>query len=94
MRLSVNGGEWAVAAHAAPCAPSAAAGAALFPVLCGDTGVRVRCNWGLDAARPLKHAPPSAEGKGEYIAVGLARQVQAAPAMATSRGDGNAPLVY
>ncbi len=74
LQVSHDGGEWAPAfpssleEHAGPIAPSAAAGAALFPAVCGDGGARVRFNWGADAGRPLKHDPPS----GEYHAVGLA----------------------
>jgi hypothetical protein len=70
MRVSVDGGDWAVAfPHG--CAPSAAVGAALFPALSGWRGARARCNWGACAARPMKFAPPS----GEYMAVGLAQKV-------------------
>ncbi len=71
MRVSVNGGDWA-AAFPDGCAPSAGAGPALFPAISGEDGMCVRCNWGADAARPLKHAAPS----GEYRAVGLAGQVR------------------
>ncbi len=70
MRVSVDGGDWAVAFQDG-CAPSAAVGAALFPALSGWDGARVRCNWGADAELPFKHAPPS----GEYMAVGLAGKV-------------------
>ncbi len=70
LRVSVDGGEWAVA-FSEGCTPSADAGAALFPALSGAVGMRVRCNWGVDAARPMKFAPPS----GEYMAVGLAYKV-------------------
>jgi hypothetical protein len=75
LHLSVNGGDWALAfpnaTHTSPCRPSVATGAALFPALCGSDGVRVRCNWGVDALRPMKFTPPS----GEYMALGLARKV-------------------
>ncbi len=64
--VSVNGTEWATAFRGG-CAPGAAVGASLFPVLCGLGKVRVRCNWGADAGRPMRHSPPSAE----YRAVGL-----------------------
>ncbi len=71
--VSADGGDWTVAfpnsAHTGPCRPSYAAGAALFPVLCGCGGVRVRCNWGADAQWPMRHGPPSEE----YCAVGLRR---------------------
>ncbi len=70
LRVSVDGGEWAVA-FPEGCAPSGSVGAALFPALSGCDGVRARCNWGTDAARPMKFAPPS----GEYMAVGLAYKV-------------------
>ncbi len=70
LRVSVDGGEWAVA-FPDGCAPSAAAGGALFPALSGECGASVRCNWGADARRPLKRAPPS----GGYMAVGLAGKV-------------------
>ncbi len=68
MHVSVDGGDWAVAFQD-ECAPSATAGAALFPALSGKSGARVVCNWGAD--RPLKHTPPS----GEYVALGQASKV-------------------
>ncbi len=67
MLVRVNGAAWADAFSAA-CAPSAVAGAGLFPALSGGMGMRVRCNWGVDAARPMKHGAPA----GGYRAVGLA----------------------
>jgi hypothetical protein len=70
LRVSVDGGEWAVA-FPEGCAPSSSVGAAVFPALSGKEGATVRCNWGADASRPLKHAPPS----GEYMALGLACKV-------------------
>jgi hypothetical protein len=73
--VSVDGAAWTVA-FADGCAPSAAVGAALFPALSGSEGAQVRCNWGADAGRPMKHGPPS----GEYCAVGLAMQVLLSPA--------------
>ncbi len=68
--VSVNGAAWVVACQAG-CAPGADAGGALFPALSGEGGARVRCNWGADAGRPMRHGPPS----GDYCAVGLAMQV-------------------
>jgi hypothetical protein len=65
LRVSVDGGAWAVAFQDG-CAPGAAAGAALFPALSGCDGARLRCNWGGDGGRPTRHAPPS----GDYRAVG------------------------
>ena len=41
--------------------PGAAVGGALFPCVSGEDGAAVRVNAGLDAARPLAVAPPSAE---------------------------------
>ena len=73
MLVSVDGAAWADAFDAA-CAPSAAVGAGLFPALCGSGGVRVRCNWGADAARPMTRSPPS----GGYRAVGQALLAQVA----------------
>ena len=70
MSVSVNGGAWAVA-FPKGCTPSVEAGAALLPAVSGNGG-RLRCNFGADAARPLKHGPPS----DEYRAVGLASQVE------------------
>ncbi len=70
MHVSVDGGEWAVA-FPNGCAPSATVGAALFPALSGESGSQLRCNWGSDAGRPMKHAPPSEK----FVAVGLAREV-------------------
>jgi hypothetical protein len=73
LRVSVDGGEWVVAfpsaTHTSSCRPSADAGGALFPVVCGNSGVVVQCNWG--ASRPMKHDPPSRD----YIALGLAQKV-------------------
>ena len=70
--VSVDGADWAIAfpnaTHPDPCRPSAAAGAGLYPALCGMDGVRVRCNWGADAGRPMRHGPPASGG---YRAVGL-----------------------
>ncbi len=73
MLVSVDVGDWAEA-FPTGCAPSAAAGAGLFPALSGNCGARIQCNWGADAGRPMRHGPPSAD----YRAVGLARQ-QALP---------------
>jgi hypothetical protein len=70
LRVSVDGLEWVVA-FPEGCAPSSGVGAAVFPALSGSEGATVRCNWGEDASRPLKHAPPS----GEYMALGLACKV-------------------
>ncbi len=70
MRVSIDGGEWIVA-FSDGCAPSAIAGASLFPAVSGGKGAEMRFNWGLDEMRPLKHAPPS----GEYLAVGQASKV-------------------
>ncbi len=72
--VSVDGAAWAVA-FADGCAPGAAVGAALFPALCGSGGARVRCNWGADAGRPMRHSPPS----WQYNAVGLAEKVPFSP---------------
>jgi hypothetical protein len=71
LRVSVDGGAWAVAFQDG-CAPGAAAGAALFPTLSGKGGASLRCNWGGDARRPMRRAPPS----GDYRAVG---QLQVSP---------------
>ena len=74
--VSVDGAGWAVAPLSGPCAPGAGAGATLFPALSGAVGARMRCNWGADAGRPMKLAPPP----GEYQAVGLpAQQVPPQP---------------
>ena len=66
MRVSVDGGAWAVAFPRADpgnepngCTPSAAVGGALFPALSGHGKARVRCNFGADAGRPFVHSPPS-----------------------------------
>ena len=74
---SFDGGDWISASpiaeeSAGPCRPSASAGAALYPVLWVGSRAFLRCNWGANAARPLKYGPPS----GEYRAVGLMRQVK------------------
>jgi hypothetical protein len=74
MRVSVDGGEWLVASPEG-CTPSAITGAALFPALSGEGGARLQCNWGADARRPMKHAPPS----GDYMAVGRTREVLPIP---------------
>lgn len=74
--VSVDGDEWTVAHFSEPCAPGAGAGAALFPALSGAKlngpfrASKVRCNWGADERRPMRHAPPS----GDYQAVGLLPQ--------------------
>ena len=65
--VSVDGAEWAAAPFSHPCKPGADAGAGLFPALSGAVGARVRCNWGVDTRRPMRHAPPP----GGYRAVGL-----------------------
>ncbi len=70
MLVSVDCAGWTVA-FADGCAPGAAVGAGLFPAISGQRGARVRCNWGADTGRPMKHCPPS----GEYSAIGLALQV-------------------
>ena len=70
MSVSVDGGEWAVVVPDG-CNPSVTAGATLFPAVSGGKGARMRFNWGVDAVRQLKYAPPSAE----YQAVGLASKV-------------------
>jgi hypothetical protein len=71
LHVSVDGGEWAVA-FPSGCAPSAVVGSVLFPALSGESGSRLRCNWGADARRPMKNsAPPS----GDFVVVGLAREV-------------------
>ena len=74
LRVSVDGAPWAVAFQDG-CAPGAAVGSALFPALSGNGGARVRCNWGAEAGRPMRHSPPS----GEYRPVGLAMQVPPGP---------------
>ena len=79
LRVSVDGGAWAVAFQDG-CAPGAAAGAALFPALSGCTGARLRCNWGGDGGRPMRHGPPS----GDYRAVG---QLQASSPPLVSRSQ-------
>jgi hypothetical protein len=67
MLVSVDGAEWVAAPLPQPCVPGAAVGAALFPALSGYVCTRLRCNWGVDAERPMRHAPPP----GDYRAVGL-----------------------
>ncbi len=78
MLVSVDGAAWTVAfaAQNRPCCPSAAAGAALFPALSGWGGASVRCNWGTDPERPMRHGPPS----GEYRPIGLLMEVHPPPA--------------
>ena len=71
LRVSVDGGAWAVAFQDG-CAPGAAVGAALFPALSGKAGARLRANWGWDRERPMRHGPP----EGDY---GLVVQQQQAP---------------
>ncbi len=66
MLVSVDGGDWAVA-FPNGCSPSDKAGEALFPAISGEDGVQLRCNWGADPGRPMKHGPPSED----YRAVGL-----------------------
>jgi hypothetical protein len=66
MLISVDGGDWVVAFQEG-CAPSDRAGAALFPAISGEAGLQMRCNWGADPGRPMKHSPPSED----YRAVGL-----------------------
>jgi hypothetical protein len=77
--VSFDGGEWTVAfpnsTHTGSCRPSDTAGAALFPALSGSKGAWVRCNWGADAGRPMRHTPPSEE----YCAVGLPQKVLPEP---------------
>jgi hypothetical protein len=41
--------------------PSATVGAALFPAISGNDGVRLRCNFGLDPRRPLRFPPSTTE---------------------------------
>jgi hypothetical protein len=81
--ISVNGGEWAVVFNDS-CTPSAVAGAALFPAMRGSVDYDdatnevyfpvVRCNWGTDKGRPMRHNPPS-EGY-RPVGVGLVQQVR------------------
>ncbi len=75
--VSFDGGDWAVAfpntTHTGPCRPSDTAGAALFPALNGSKGAWVRCNWGTDKERPMRHSPPSEQ----FRAVGLPPEVPA-----------------
>ena len=77
--VAADGGPWETCAFPAGPRPGGVVGGGLHPFLTGADGLRVRCNWGADAARPLKHAAPS----GEYRAVGLAGQVRptVAPAL-------------
>ncbi len=65
--VSVDGADWVVAFQTG-CAPGPAVGAGLFPAVSGSRGARVRCNWGADAGRPMRHGPPASGG---YRAVGL-----------------------
>ncbi len=82
MLVSVNGAEWTPVPFSEPCAPGAGAGAAVFPALTGAMGSRMRCNWGADAARPMRHGPPA----GGYRAVGLLpQQVSTPPPSLTPR---------
>ncbi len=76
MLTSVDGGAWVVT-FPGGCKPSATVGAGLFPALCGKGGARVRCNWGGDAERPMRHGPPS----GDYRVMGLAMEAGAGAAM-------------
>ena len=70
--VSVNGADWAVLFQAG-CAPGPAGGSGLYPVLSGTGGASLRCNWGADAGRPMRHGPPASGG---YRAVGqLPQQV-------------------
>ena len=65
--VSVDGADWTVAFQAG-CAAGPAVGAGLYPAVSGQGGARVRCNWGADAGRPMRHGPPASGG---YRAVGL-----------------------
>ncbi len=60
--LCTKGGEagWATC-FPAGLRPGAAVGGALLPAVSCTGGARVRCNLGIDAARPLRHAAPSGE---------------------------------
>ena len=69
LRVSVDGGAWAVAFQDG-CAPGAAVGAALFPVISGKGGARFRANWGWDKERPMRHLPP----EGDYRLVEVQQQ--------------------
>jgi hypothetical protein len=85
LHASFDGGNWISASPiampaAGPCRPSASAGAALYPVLWVGSRAWLRCNWGADPKRPLKHGPPSVE----YRAVGLMRGVNIPPSFPQS----------
>ena len=68
------------AAYADGVRPGAAVGGGLFPCLSGYGGAKVRVNLGLDAARPLRLAPPTSEFRpaGQARAAGAAAEVSAA----------------
>jgi hypothetical protein len=52
--------DWRTA-YSSGLQPSANVGAALFPAISGNGGVRLRCNFGLDPGRPLRFPPPIPE---------------------------------
>jgi hypothetical protein len=53
--------DWKTA-YSSGLQPSATVGAALFPAISGEEGVRLRCNFGLDPGRPLRFPPSKPEG--------------------------------
>ena len=62
------------AAYVDGVCPGAAVGIGLFPCLSGHGGAKVRDNAGLDAARPLRLAPPTSE----FRPAGIKRPLHAA----------------
>ena len=73
------------AAYADGVRPGAAVGGGLFPCLSGCDGAKVRVNAGLDAARPLRLAPPTSEFRPAGRRAGAAAEVSAAGAAAEVR---------
>jgi hypothetical protein len=68
--VSANGGAWQPA-FPTGLRPGATVGSALFPVVSGLSGARVRCNLGADPSRPMRHTAPAAE----YRTVGATTKV-------------------
>ncbi len=59
VRLATDGGAWADAVNCVR--PGGDTGAGVYPFLCGNQGVRVRCHFGREPRQEMRVAPPSGD---------------------------------